>query len=30
MVLERWRQIESVFHTAHDKTGQERARFRIA
>jgi TolB-like protein len=27
MVIERWRQIESLFHTAHEKTAEERARF---
>ena len=25
--VERWRQIESVFNAAHEKTGEERARF---
>jgi len=27
MVIERWRQIESVFHAAHEKSAEERARF---
>lgn len=27
MVAERWRQIESLFHAAHEKTAEERARF---
>ena len=27
MVLERWRQIESLFHAASEKTGEERSRF---
>jgi TolB-like protein/Flp pilus assembly protein TadD/predicted Ser/Thr protein kinase len=27
MVIERWRQIESLFHAAHEKTAEERTRF---
>src|ERR1019366_9456992 len=27
MVIERWRRIESLFHAAHEKTAEERARF---
>ncbi|MBI3682181.1 MAG: hypothetical protein HY235_17515 [Acidobacteria bacterium] len=27
MVIERWRQIESLLHAAHEKTGEERTRF---
>ena len=27
MIVERWRQIESIFHAAHEKTAQERSRF---